>query len=70
MTFAFGGPNNYTGESMKIAHRHAREAGMDESHFNLVVRYLREAMNELGVAEELITRALEVVGTTKVDIVG
>lgn len=44
-----GGPVEYSGANMREAHAHL---GIEEAHFDLVGRYLREALEENGVPDE------------------
>lgn len=68
VTYAFGGPNHYTGKSMRTAHQHAVSQGLNDRHFDLVATHLKSAMQELGVAEPLISEALAIVATTRHDV--
>lgn len=68
VTYAFGGPNNYSGRSLREAHKNAVSNGLAEEHFFAVAKYLKEAMQELDVPEDLIDEALSIVSTTKQDV--
>jgi len=56
-----GGPNQYTGQSMRAAHAHL---DIEESHFNALIGHLTTTLEELQIAPELvedfIDKALEV----------
>jgi hemoglobin len=56
MTIVFGGPNHYTGRDMREAHEHLIARGLDDSHVDIVISHLGEALRELGVDEALIRR--------------
>ena len=65
---AFGGPNNYTGQNLRRAHARLVENGLSDIHFDAVAMHLKAAMEELNVAQELIIEALEIVETTRDDV--
>lgn len=60
LTYAFGGPANYTGQGMAVAHRRLVEQGLNDSHFDAVVEDLGATLRDLGVAEPLIAEAAKV----------
>lgn len=68
VTYAFGGIKNYSGKKLRDAHKNAVTDGLSDHHFNLVVKYLKEAMQELGVEDELIAEALGIVESTRDDV--
>jgi hemoglobin len=48
---ALGGPRQYSGTSMSLAHSHLR---IEHCHFNAVAGHLVETLHELGINEDLI----------------
>lgn len=68
VTFAFGGPNHYTGKQMRAAHGSSVKNGLNDHHFNLVAAHLKGAMEELSVPADLIAEALAIVETTRSDV--
>lgn len=70
VTYAFGGPNHYHGQSLRAAHKHAVEGGLSDRHFDLTAAHLKAAMQELNVAEDLIAEALAIVSATRADVLG
>lgn len=59
LTMVTGGPNNYTGRSMRVAHRKlVHERGLDDSHFDHVAGHLQATLEELGVAAPLVTAVM------------
>lgn len=68
VTYAFGGPNHYTGKSMRAAHKGAASQGLNDHHFDLVAKHLRTAMEELNVPNDLILEALRIVESTRNDV--
>lgn len=70
LTFAFGGPNNYTGLDMRKGHAHLVERGLNDSHFDAVVENLAATLKELGVGQDLIDQVAAVAETTRNDVLG
>lgn len=70
VTYAFGGPNHYTGKSLRSAHKNAVSQGLSGRHFDLVAGHLKSAMQELNVPADLIDEALAIVGSTRSDVLG
>ncbi len=68
VTYAFGGPNQYTGKSLRVVHKKTVENGLNDRHFDLVATHLKAAMQELNVPGELINEALAIVGSTRADV--
>jgi len=65
ISFALGGPNQYSGQSMAKAHE-----GMDlqPQHFNAIVKHLHNALAHFGVSEPDIDTALTKVASLRDDI--
>ena len=70
VTYAFGGPNRYTGNNMRTAHKSAVANGLSDVHFDRVDAHLKSAMGELNVPADLIAEALAIVGSTRADVLG
>jgi hemoglobin len=69
LTYAFGGPNHYSGKGLRNAHRHlVEEKGLNDSHFDKVAGHLQATLTELGVSQPLIARVMEVAGSTRNDV--
>ncbi len=68
LTMAFGGPNKYTGRSMRAAHRPAVAQGLNDAHFDAVVELLGQTLAELGVKSELIAKVAAIAETTRNDV--
>lgn len=62
---AFGAHGAYTGESLRKAHA---KMNITESQFNLVISYVTDVMNDLGVPAPLQTEVLGQLQATKGDI--
>jgi len=70
VTYAFGGPNHYTGKSLRSAHAGAVSQGLNNHHFDLVATHLKSAMQELNVPADLIDEAMGIVSATRPDVLG
>ncbi|MCP5013665.1 MAG: group 1 truncated hemoglobin [Ketobacter sp.] len=71
LTFAFGGPNNYSGKGMAAAHRKlVDEKGLDDSHFDAVIEDLGATLVELGVPDELIAEAAGIAESVRDAVLG
>ena len=63
LSFAFGGPVQYTGKSMREAHAPLVARGLNESHFTAVAEHLQGTLEELGVSSDLIAQVMSVAGS-------
>ena len=71
LTQALGGPKNYSGETMRNAHKHVNKGEFPtEDHFNAVAGHLVSTLQELGVEQSMIDEVVAVVLTTKADVLG
>lgn len=69
LTFALGGPNNYSGRGMRAAHKRlVEEKGLAEPHFDAVMENLGATLKELNVPDELIAQAAETAMALKPDV--
>lgn len=68
LTMAFGGPNNYSGRSMRAAHRIPVVNGLNDTHFDKIVTLLGESLAELGVPNELISQVAEIAESVRNDV--
>ncbi|MET3289179.1 UNVERIFIED_CONTAM: hemoglobin [Brevibacillus sp. OAP136] len=65
ISFALGGPNQYTGHSMAKVHE---GMNLQPNHFDAIVTHLRAALSHFGVAEEDISEALAKVESLRNDV--
>jgi len=70
LTMVTGGPNNYTGKDMRSAHAHLVARGLDDSHFDHVVKHLGDTLAELGVSADLIGTVASVAEGARADVLG
>lgn len=68
LTFAFGGPNHYTGKDMRQAHKPLVDKGLNETHFDAVLGHLASTLKELGVGESDIQEAANIALSVKKDV--
>ncbi|CAD8181451.1 unnamed protein product [Paramecium octaurelia] len=67
LTMLFGGPSNYTGRDMLEAHR---GLGIDDTHFNLVVKHLSDTLVNLALPEDIVAEVVEVCESLRDDVLG
>ena len=70
LTFAFGGPNNYSGLSMKEAHERLVAKGMNDTHVDVVVELLGGTLKELGVGDNLIGEVAAIAESVRDQVLG
>ena len=70
LTFAFGGPNNYSGMDMRKAHAPLVQKGLNENDFNAVMEHLGATLQELNVPANLIADAAAIAESTRKDVLG
>lgn len=70
LTFAFGGPNHYSGQNMKAAHEKLVEKGLNDSHVDAVVEHLGGTLKELNVADEHIAEVAGIAESVRGQVLG
>lgn len=70
LTFAFGGPNQYTGLSMRESHARLVKKGLNDSHVDVVIELLGGTLKELEVPNELILEVAAVAESVRDQVVG
>lgn len=68
LTYAFGGAPNYSGKSLREAHKASVEKGLSDVHFNAVAGHLQTTLQELGVAPHLIDQVMTIAGSTRNEV--
>ena len=68
LTFAFGGPNNYTGKDMREGHAHLLKDGLNDSHVDAVIEDLAATLKELGVSDEDIAEVGAIANSVRDDV--
>lgn len=65
LTFAFGGPVNYSGKDMRTAH--ARMA-LGDAHFDAVMEHLAATLRELGVEDAMIAEVAAIAESVRKEV--
>ncbi len=68
LTFAFGGPNNYSGRDMREGHKHLVKRGLNDTHFDAVVENLAAVLTELGVSGDMIQEVAAIAESVRNDV--
>lgn len=68
LTMVTGGPNNYTGQDMREAHKHLIERGLNDEHVDIVIEHLGQTLREFGVGEEQIGRVAELANSVRDEV--
>ena len=69
LSYAFGGPNKYSGVGMRNAHKRlVNEKGLNDSHFDVIISHLGATLQELKVPAELIKEAAAIAESTRKDV--
>lgn len=70
LTFAFGGPNKYTGKNMKDGHAHLVARGLNDSHVDAIVEILGATLKEFDVPDEKIQEVAAVAESVRDQVLG
>jgi len=70
LTFAFGGPNHYSGLDMKNAHARLVDKGLNDTHVDAVVDHLGGTLKELGVSDDLVGEVAGVAESVRDQVLG
>lgn len=68
MRMAMGGPHDYTGKDLRTAHGRLVQKGLGEPHFDAVLDHLEATFRDMGIDEDFIEQALELVASTHGDV--
>lgn len=68
LTFVFGGPQPYTGRSLRDAHSALVQQGLNDSHFNAVAEHLQATLEEMGIMPSQISRIMKIVAGTRHEV--
>ncbi len=70
LTFAFGGPANYSGKDMRDGHAHLVKKGLNDAHFDAVMGHIGSTLKDLNVPDDLIAEAAAIAESTRNDVLG
>lgn len=68
LSMVLGGPNQYSGRSMRVGHRHLVEKGLNDGHVDAVVQLLGEALTDHGVAPGDVVQVQEIANSVRDDV--
>ncbi|MBI1363003.1 MAG: group 1 truncated hemoglobin [Proteobacteria bacterium] len=69
LAYAFGALPNYSGASLREAHRPlVEEKGLTDIHFDVVAEHLQSILLELHVPESLVEEVMAIVGSTRNEV--
>ena len=68
LTFAFGGPQEYTGSTLRNVHTQLVEKGLNEGHFDAVMEHLGTTLKELKMPDSLISEAAAIAESVRNDV--
>lgn len=68
LTMVFGGPNDYTGQNLRDAHKDLVDDGLDDSHFDVVAVHLQNTLDELGVPADPVNQVMALAAGTRDDV--
>jgi hemoglobin len=68
MTMAMGGPHDYKGADLRTAHARLVRDGLGDDHFEAILVHLEATLRELEVDPDLIEQMLELVASTRGDV--
>ncbi len=71
LAWAFGGPDEYKGRDLTIAHaRLVRDEGLGDAHFDAVAKHLSDTLDELKVPAAEHAEVMEIVAGTRDAVLG
>jgi hemoglobin len=70
LALALGGPNAYSGRSMRSAHGHLVVQGLNDSHFDAVLQHLTETLSEFEVSPDLVSKIACIAESAREDVLG
>ena len=70
LTFAFGGPNNYTGRSLRDGHARLVNNGLSDFHYDAVMEHLGATLKQLNVPDDLIEEVTAIAESVRNEVLG
>lgn len=68
LTFAFCGPNQYTGKNMREGHKHLVEKGLNDAHVDVIIELLGSTLKELGICDNEIKEVADIANSVRDDV--
>jgi hemoglobin len=69
LSLLLGGQVVYSGKDLSAAHAHAREQGLNHTHFDSFLSHFREALNEVGVPADKVEKVAKLIETKRSAVV-
>jgi hemoglobin len=70
VSMLLGGKIVYTGKDIGAAHANSRMKGMNETHFNIILRHFRAALEEIGIETDKIVKIMVLLEGTRESVLG
>jgi hemoglobin len=70
LTMLLGGEQRYSGKDIGLAHAPSRQHGLTDAHFDAFVRHLYAALDEIGVAPDIVAQIAKKLESTRGSILG
>lgn len=70
LTFAFGGPNKYTGKNMKDGHAHLVARGLNDSHVDAIIELVGATLKEFNVPDDKIKEVAAIAESVRESVLG
>lgn len=70
LTMVFGGPNKYSGKSMREGHAHLIQRGLNDCHVNIVIAHLEATLDELGVGAADSAQVAAIANSVRNEVLG
>ena len=68
LSYAFGANTPFEGATMRDAHARLVADGLNDAHFDAVKSHLEATLNELNVAQPLVTEVIDITESTRNDV--
>lgn len=65
-----GGPVTYAGKDMRAAHAHLVKRGLNDAHFDTVLKHLRETLEDLRMPVAAAAQIMAAADSTRNDVLG
>jgi len=70
LTMLLGGQIVYTGRDIRTAHARPQEQGLDDSHFDTILKHFRKALEEVGVQANNVDKVMMRLEETRDAVLG
>lgn len=69
MAYAFGGPHEYTGRSLRTAHKDVVEKyNLTDSHFDVIAEHLDQLLDQYNIGKQERSEVMAIVESTRRDV--